>query len=55
MKKSEMYKNLQYIVLRDSESSYDFMLEALRELMTQEDFMKFSEEQEEKKNEAVGD
>lgn len=50
MKKSEIYKELQRIVLhyKGSTIAYDWMLEILRELMRQEDMAKFAEEQEEK-------
>ncbi len=55
MKKSEIYKELQRIVLhyKGSTIAYDGMLEVLRELMTQEDLARFSEEQVAKANEAV--
>ena len=47
MKKSEIYKMLQYMVLNE-ETGYndDDKLEILRELMEQEDRAKFFEEQE---------
>lgn len=54
MKKSEMYKEAQRIVLLNSGLlTSDERLEILRELMTQEDIAEFAEEQEAKKNEAV--
>jgi hypothetical protein len=55
VKKSEMYKKLQMIVLDYDRGTiaYDDRLEILRELMVQEDLAKFSEEQAEKANEAV--
>lgn len=54
MKKSEMYKAVQEIVLLHSGTlTSDERLEILRELMTQEDIAEFYEEQEAKKNEAV--
>lgn len=53
MKKSEMYKMLQIIVMNESDGYMDddCKLETLRELMAQEVLARFSEEQEAKKNE----
>lgn len=48
MKKSEIYRMLQYMVLRDHEILSPDKLEILRELMAQEDLAKFTEEQEAK-------
>lgn len=48
MKKSEIYKILQQIVVIDPELCEDQKLVILRELFIQEDLAKFSEEQEEK-------
>lgn len=55
MKKSEMYKKLQMIVLDYDRGTiaYDDRLEILRELMVQEDLARFSEEQTGKANAAV--
>ena len=54
MKKSEMYRMLQMTLITD-EAQFDYgeKLEALRELMIQEDLAKYEEEQEAKKNEGV--
>lgn len=48
-----MYKTLQIIVMNESDGYMDddCKLETMRELMTQEDLAKFSEEQKAKKNE----
>lgn len=54
MKKSEMYKAVQEIVLLHSGTlTSDERLEILRELMTQEDLAKFVERQGVNANEAV--
>ncbi len=49
MKKSEIYKELQRIVLhyKGSTIAYDGMLETLRELFAQEDLAKYQEKLEE--------
>jgi len=54
VKKSEMYRMLQMTLITD-EAQFDYgeKLEALRELMIQEDLAKYEEEQEAKKNEGV--
>lgn len=52
MKKSEMYKTVQKIMLfHGGTLTADERLQILRELMMQEDLAKFAEEQEAKKNE----
>lgn len=48
MKKSELYRGLQNTVLNDTTIPNSTKIEALRELFTQEDLAKFSEEQEAK-------
>ena len=48
MKKSEIYHNLQLLVVKDYELDAEPTLEILRELFVQEDLAKFSEEQEAK-------
>ena len=49
MKKSQLYFNLQHVVLNaGNELMNSTKLEMLRELFTQEDLAKFAEEQEEK-------
>lgn len=54
MKKSEMYRLLQRTLITDEvQFDYDEKLEALRELMIQEDLAKYAEEKEEKTDEAV--
>ncbi len=55
MKKSEMYKTLQIIVMDEADRymGNDLKLETLRELMAQEDLARFSEEQAAKANETA--
>lgn len=48
MKKSEIYRVCQLVVVRETDLSAEETIEILRELFVQEDLAKFSEEQEAK-------
>lgn len=52
MKKSEIYRMAQRMVLAEREMPYDAKLEILRELFSQEDLAKLMEEVEKKNAEA---
>lgn len=48
MKRSEIYRKMQFAALRDVNLDYEATLEVLRELFVQEDLARIAEEQEAK-------